>query len=95
MKRMKWMIGVLILMIAGSIVASNMSKKDVEYKSDLDYVKRIYVDADISNIVIVTGEQMMKVKYTGQKSLVGSPSMDIVYEKDQAIIKVKAIQKSG
>jgi len=93
MKRMKWMIGVLILIIAGSIVASNMSKKDVEYKSDLDNVKRIYVDADISNIVIVTDEQMMNVKYTGQKSLVGSPSMDIIYEKDQAIIKVKAIQK--
>ncbi|MGE7920929.1 DUF4097 family beta strand repeat-containing protein [Viridibacillus sp. NPDC093762] len=93
MKKIKWMIGVLILIIASSLISSNISKKDVEYKSDLEIVKRIYVDADISNIVIVTGGPMMNVRYKGQKSFVGSPSMDIVYEKDQAIIKLKAIQK--
>lgn len=93
MKRIKWMIGVLILIITGSLVSLNLSKKEVVYKSDLENVKKIFVDADVSNVVIVTSDSDLNVQYAGQKSFVGTSDMNIVYDKDQAIIKVRALQK--
>jgi hypothetical protein len=84
------MIGVIILIIAGSLIALNSGKKNVGYKSELENVDKILVDADVSNIVAISGDSKMNIEYTSQKSLFGNPKIDIVYEKDRAIIKVKA-----
>ncbi|MFE4243195.1 DUF4097 family beta strand repeat-containing protein [Peribacillus butanolivorans] len=89
MKRKLFMIGVLTLIITGVFVA--LSKKNFEYKSDLKNVEKIIVDSDISNIVLVKGDSNMNIEYSGQKSFLGNPKIDIVYNKDQAIIKVKAL----
>ncbi|MBK3493876.1 DUF4097 family beta strand repeat protein [Viridibacillus sp. YIM B01967] len=78
------------MIIAGSLIALNSGKKNVGYKSELENVDKILVDADVSNIVAVSGDSKMNIEYTSQKSLFGNSKIDIVYEKDRAIIKVKA-----
>ncbi|MBA4536561.1 hypothetical protein H1Z61_05200 [Bacillus aquiflavi] len=51
------------------------------------------VDCDVANILFVNNDSSMYVEYVGEKSILGTPKIDIVYNKDQAIIKVNAIQK--
>ncbi|WP_416825441.1 DUF4097 family beta strand repeat-containing protein [Ectobacillus polymachus] len=93
MKKKLLMIGVLILSITGVYAAFHTSKKDFEYKSNLKDVKKIVVDSDISNILLVTGDSNMNVGYASQKSFLGNPKIEIVYDQNQATIKVNAIPK--
>lgn len=86
------MIGVFILSITGLYTAFNTSKKDFEYRSNLKDVEKIVVDSDISNILLVTGDSKINVEYTGRQLFLGSPKIDIVYNENQATIKVNAIQ---
>lgn len=89
MKKKLFMMGVLTLITIGVFVG--LSKKTYVYHSDVNNVEKIRVDSDISNIVLVQGDSNMNIKYTGQKSFLGTPKINIVYNNDQAIINVKAI----
>ncbi|MBE1557115.1 DUF4097 family beta strand repeat-containing protein [Sporosarcina limicola] len=86
-----FVIGVLILLLSGIAVA--FTKKPFVYKGDLENVEKIIVDSDISNILLSASDSTSTIEYTGEKSSLGSPEIEVVYNEGQAIIKVKAIPK--
>ncbi|MDQ0270629.1 DUF4097 family beta strand repeat-containing protein [Cytobacillus purgationiresistens] len=91
MKRKPFMIGVITLIIIGSLVVFNHGKKRFEHKSDLKTVEKIIVESDISNIALVEGGSSLHAEYTGPKWSLLTPNIDIIYHNEEAVIKVEGI----
>lgn len=88
------MIGVVFLAVVGSAVSMNTSKKSFQYNGDITKVEKITLHSDISNVVLAVTETNMSFEYTGEKSFLGEPEIEIDYHSGHAFIKVKAIPKN-
>ena len=88
------MIGVVFLAVVGSAVSVNTSKKIFQQKGDITEVEKITLHSDISNVVLAVAETNMSFEYTGEKSLLGEPEIEIDYHSGHAFIKLKAIPKN-
>jgi hypothetical protein len=49
------------------------------------------VDSDVANVHLSADGSRMSCEYTGKKSILGDPKVDVTYKGDQVIIKVREI----
>ncbi|PKG25822.1 hypothetical protein CWS20_27190 [Cytobacillus horneckiae] len=83
------MIGVIILVIGISVNIVNNGNK--VYENDLENVDKLMVDADITNILFVEGDDSLNLKYTSAKYSFWNPKIHIAYNDNQAVIEVKSV----
>lgn len=82
--------GVSVLLIASGTIEFFL-KKDFVHKEDLKDVSKIIVDSDVVNVHLSSDGSKMDLEYTGKKSILGDPKVDVTYEGDQVVIKVREV----
>ncbi|MFA1712702.1 hypothetical protein ACDX66_13385 [Peribacillus frigoritolerans] len=82
--------GVSVLLIASGTIEFFL-KKDFVHKEDLKDVSKIIVDSDVVNVQLISDGSRMDLEYTGKKSILGDPNVDVTYEGDQVVIKVREV----
>ncbi|MEJ9233446.1 DUF4097 domain-containing protein [Peribacillus butanolivorans] len=82
--------GVSVLLIASGTIEFFL-KKDFVHKEDLKDVSKIIVDSDVVNVHLSSDGSRMDFEYTGKKSILGDPNVDVTYEGDQVVIKVREV----
>ncbi|MDM5224193.1 DUF4097 family beta strand repeat-containing protein [Peribacillus sp. NJ11] len=82
--------GVSVLLIASGTIEFFL-KKDFVHKEDLKDVSKIIVDSDVVNVHLSSDGSRMDLEYTGKKSILGDPQVDVTYEGDQVVIKVREV----
>ncbi|MCK2004386.1 DUF4097 family beta strand repeat-containing protein [Peribacillus frigoritolerans] len=82
--------GVSVLLIASGTIEFFL-KKDFVHKEDLKDVSKIIVDSDVVNVHLSSDGSRMDLEYTGKKSILGDPNVDVTYEGDQVVIKVREV----
>lgn len=87
-------IGVVILAVVGSAVSMNTSKKAFQHNGDIAKVEKITLHSDISNVELAVTETNLSFEYTGEKSFLGEPEIEIDYHSGHAFIRIKAIPKN-
>ncbi|NGP45528.1 DUF4097 domain-containing protein [Bacillaceae bacterium SIJ1] len=66
----------------------NSSTSNFEYRSKINNVNGIQLNADLANIKIVSHSQDLSIDVQGQKPIFGEPNIDITYSQDKAMINV-------
>lgn len=69
------------------------SKSNFEYSSKIKNVNVIKLNTDFSNIKLVSNSPDLYIDIQGQKTILGEPTFDITYSKNEAIINVLTINK--
>lgn len=82
----------MTLLVEGLSLINN-SKSNIEYSSKIKKVNGIKLNADFSNIKIVSQSPDLSINIQGKKTLLGEPKIDITYSKDKAIINVLTFNK--
>ncbi|MFE4814273.1 hypothetical protein ACFQ9Y_24615 [Peribacillus simplex] len=82
--------GVSVLLIASGTIEFFL-KKDFVHKEDLKDISKIIVDSDVVNVHLSSDGSRMDLEYTGKKSILGDPKVDVTYEGDQVVIKVREV----
>ncbi|MGE7907656.1 hypothetical protein ACQKNS_25170 [Peribacillus sp. NPDC094092] len=82
--------GVSVLLIASGTIEFFL-KKDFVHKEDLKDISKIIVDSDVVNVHLSSDGSRMDLEYTGKKSILGDPKVDVTYEGDQVVIKIREV----
>lgn len=94
MKKIHITIGVIIMTLSVAFLIMNGKSKPLEYEKIIENVAKLKIDADISNVYISTSDSQdsnIRVEYRGEEKFLADPKIDIISDKGQAIIKVRAI----
>lgn len=89
-------IGVIIMTLSVAVIIMNGKSKPLEYEKIIENVGKLKIDSDIANIHISTSDSQdsnIRVEYRGESTFLADPEIDIISEKGQATIKLKAIHK--
>ncbi len=88
-----WVGGIILmpLFIIGSL---NSVKSKFEYSSNIKHVNSITVNTDLANIELISNHSDLYIEFQGQKTLFGSPQIDITYDNDKALISVLTNNKN-
>ena len=82
-------IGGIILMLLFIIGSLNSVKSKFEYSSNIKHVNSITVNTGLANIKLISNHSDLYIEFQGQKTLFGSPKIDITYDNDKALISVQ------
>lgn len=90
-KKLIW--GGIILMSLLILGSLNNFKSHFEFQSNIKQVKSIMVNADLSNIKVISDHSDLSIEYQGEKNIFGEPNIDITYSNNKATINVVTIDK--
>lgn len=96
MKKILITIGVVMMILFVTVIVMNGKSNPLEYKKSIENVAKLKIDSDIANVHISTSDSKdpnIRVEYRGGSNFLADPEIDIISEKGQASIKLKAIHK--